>query len=155
MGVRDRLLAVLDDRTRQGQLFEAPPTIEVATPTTSSPAEPELVNDVASCLSPSQVNCFVHDCQMKWYYRSVLKLQEKRDANRALGSAVHAAIAENFRQKIETKEDLAVEGVIAVFRDRWQQELAEAELGERQRGRSESVRRAACADVYGSGGAVS
>ena len=43
---------------------------------------------------------------------------EKRDASRALGSAVHAAIAENFRQKIETKEDLAIEGVIAMFRDR-------------------------------------
>jgi hypothetical protein len=76
------------------------------------------------------------------HLRRVLKLPEKRDANRALGSAVHAAIAENFRQKIETKEDLAVEGVVAVFRDRWQQELAEAELGEGdKRGRSERMRR--------------
>lgn len=30
--------------------------------------------------------------------------------NRALGRAVHSAIAENFRQKIETKEDLPTAG---------------------------------------------
>jgi hypothetical protein len=59
-------------------------------------------NEVADCLSPSQLNCFVHDCQVKGYYRSVLKLPEARDANRVLGSAVHEAIAENFRQKIAT-----------------------------------------------------
>jgi hypothetical protein len=34
---------------------------------------------------------------MKWYYRSVLKLPEKRDANRALGSAVHAEVSDGLR----------------------------------------------------------
>jgi hypothetical protein len=67
---------------------------------------------------------------VKWYYRSVLKVPEARDANRALGPAVHEAIAENFRQKIETKEDLPVAGVLAVFRDRLDQELTDIDLAE-------------------------
>ena len=73
--------------------------------------------DVAASLSPSQLNCYCGDCQVKWYYRSVLKLPEASDTNRALGRAVHAAIGENFRQKIETKEDLPPEGVVAIYRD--------------------------------------
>ena len=60
----------------------------------------------------------------------MLKLPKARDANRALGSAVHEAIAENFRQKIATKEDLPVAGVVAVFRDQLERELADVELGD-------------------------
>lgn len=126
ISIRNRVSHVLDDRARQRSLFEpeASPALAVA------PAAPAPNTDIAAVLSPSQVNCFVHDCQMKWYYRSVLKLPETQDANRALGRAVHEAIAHNHRQKIDTREDLAIEVVRAVFRDSLDRELAESALTE-------------------------
>jgi CRISPR/Cas system-associated exonuclease Cas4 (RecB family) len=78
---------------------------------------------VPELLSPSSVNTFAHDCQVKWFYRKVMQYPESRGAALGLGSAVHAGLAENFRQKIETREDLATEGVIALFRDAWAREL--------------------------------
>ena len=40
------------------------------------------------------------------------------------------AIAENFRQKIETKEDLARVSVLAIFRDQLNGELADVRAGQ-------------------------
>lgn len=84
--------------------------------------------DPAAILSPSSVNTFAHDCQVKWFYRRVLGLPEKRGAALGLGTAVHAAIAANFKQKIETREDLPVEGATALFRDAWAEQLDEITL---------------------------
>jgi RecB family exonuclease len=92
------------------------PVIEMPKPAIVAPAV-----DVARRLSPSQLNTFVGDCQLKWFYRSVLKLEDPKDANRALGSAVHAALTRNFRQKIETKQDLPVTEV----RDSFVEDLGE------------------------------
>jgi hypothetical protein len=72
---------------------------------------------VAYKLTPSGLNCYVYDCQVKWFYRYVLRLRESIDPNRALGRAFHAAIGENFKQKIETKEDLPAEGVYGLYLD--------------------------------------
>jgi RecB family exonuclease len=66
---------------------------------------PPADSEVPAILSPSSVNCFF-DCSAKWYYRKVLKLPEKRTGALILGTAVHHALIENFRQKIETKQDL-------------------------------------------------
>lgn len=71
-------------------------------------------SEIPVVLSPSSVNTFF-DCSTKWYYRKVLGLPETRGAALGLGTAVHEALAENFRQKIETKEDLPVDGVRALF----------------------------------------
>lgn len=78
------------------------------------PKPPPPASGVPTTLSPSSVNTF-NDCQLKWYYRKVLHLPEARGAALGLGTAVHAALTENFRQKIETKEDLPVDGVRALF----------------------------------------
>jgi len=77
-----------------------------------------LNDGIADRLSPSQVSTFL-DCQAKWYFQKVIGLPEIVISNLSLGSAVHAALAENFRQKIETKEDLAVAGVQALFTEAW------------------------------------
>ena len=66
--------------------------------------------------SPSSVNCF-SECEAKWFYRKVLQIPETRGAALGLGTAVHEAPGENFRQKIHTLEDLPYEGVRTVFRD--------------------------------------
>lgn len=79
------------------------------------PKPPPPSSEVPTRLSPSSVNTFLHDCSLKWYYRKVLKLPETRGAALGLGTAVHTALIENFRQKIETREDLDVSGTQALF----------------------------------------
>jgi putative RecB family exonuclease len=71
-------------------------------------------SEIPAQLSPSSVNGF-QDCSMRWYYRKMLALPETRGAALGLGTAVHEALIENFRQKIETREDLPTEGVRALF----------------------------------------
>lgn len=73
-------------------------------------------------LSPSSVNGW-SDCQYRWYCKRILKLPEPARAATALGHSVHHAIAENFRQKIETREDLPPDGVAALFVNAWVDEL--------------------------------
>ena len=69
-------------------------------------------------LSPSQVSNIM-DCSYRWYAKKVLKIPELSNSNQMLGRAVHTALATNFGQKCETKEDLSVVGVLAAFRDTW------------------------------------
>lgn len=121
--IRKRLDTVLDDRDRQYDLFvervagvpERPPVNGAA-----APANPEM----AAVLSPSQANKFVN-CQVQWWYKFGLRLPEPVTGYRTLGTAVDHAITENYRQKIETREDLPVEGLIPLFRESWQQGLQE------------------------------
>lgn len=105
---------VLDFRARQSSLFTPPANQNTIKPSAPAPAPlPVLVPEV---LSPSALNCF-SDCSAKWFYRRVLGLPEARTAALTIGSAVHDAISANFRQKIETHEDLPIEGVRLVARD--------------------------------------
>ena len=84
------------------------------------PTQPEAAN----VLSPTQVKTFL-DCSAKWWFRYGLRLPEPKSASLALGSAVHEAIAENFRHKIETREDLDLFGVTALFRQSWARQTGE------------------------------
>jgi hypothetical protein len=56
-------------------------------------------------LSSSQANAFL-SCPAKWYFRYALGLAEPPTGTLALGTAFHSVLAANFRQKIETKQDL-------------------------------------------------
>ena len=76
---------------------------------------PPVPGDV---LSPSQVSSIM-DCAYRWHARQVLKIPEPPTSNQILGRAVHAALAANFEQKCDTKVDLPVIGVLAVFREAW------------------------------------
>ena len=80
-------------------------------------------------LSPSQVRCFM-DCQMRWWFKYALKYADSPTGKMALRRAVHAALTQNFAQKVETQEDLPVTGVVALFRDAWERER-EQDLRER------------------------
>lgn len=78
-------------------------------------------------LSPSQVNTFL-TCPAKWYFRYALGLKEPATGSLALGTAFHAAMAANFRQKTETKHDLPTETVQDFFSEAFAIAAADAEF---------------------------
>jgi CRISPR/Cas system-associated exonuclease Cas4 (RecB family) len=78
-------------------------------------------SDPNSVLSPTQVRTFMN-CQVRWYFKYVEDRPDPQTSSLALGKAVHSAVAENFAQKIESKEDLPVTGVLALYRDAWHEE---------------------------------
>jgi len=84
---------------------------------TASP-HPVIDSDLAELLSPSQVRCFM-DCQVRWWFKYGLKYPDLPTGKMALGKAVHAALTQNFAEKLETYEDLPTLGVLALFRDSW------------------------------------
>jgi RecB family exonuclease len=69
-------------------------------------------------LSPSS-GCQYRRCPAQWRYRHIDHLPDPPTGALTQGSAVHAAVAENMRQKIETKQDLPAAGVKALFREAW------------------------------------
>jgi hypothetical protein len=120
---RDLVEDILDFRARQTSLFEVPAPAEtkVDAPAVVLPAG-FTQTEVSEVLSPSSVNLF-GDCETKWLYRKVLQLHEDRSAALGLGGAVHIAVGANFRQKIETGEDMPFESVRTIFRDEMEREL--------------------------------
>jgi len=78
--------------------------------------------DLATVLSPSQVRCFF-DCQARWWFKYGLQLPERKNSSLALGLAVHRALEVNFREKLETHEDLETTGVVIVFREAWMEQV--------------------------------
>jgi RecB family exonuclease len=79
---------------------------------------PSIDSDLAELLSPSQVRCFM-DCQARWWFKYGLKYPDPPTGKMVLGKAVHAALTQNFAQKLDTYEDLPTLGVRALFRDSW------------------------------------
>jgi hypothetical protein len=77
-------------------------------------AAPPLPPAPGDVLSPSGASQFL-GCGFKWFCRHVLKLSDPKTGALLQGSCVHAALEENFRQKIETKEDLPTAGVKAIY----------------------------------------
>jgi CRISPR/Cas system-associated exonuclease Cas4 (RecB family) len=88
---------------------------------------PEACINSTEVLSPSQVRCFM-DCQMRWWFKYGLKVPDPATANMALGRAVHYALGQNFAQKVDTREDLPTEGVVALFREAWANECDQTEF---------------------------
>jgi hypothetical protein len=78
-------------------------------------------------LSPSQVSSLM-DCAYRWHAKYVLKMPEPPTSQQILGRAVHSALAVNFEQKCDTKVDLPVIGVLAVYREAWAVLSAETEF---------------------------
>src|SRR5271170_3075007 len=88
---------------------------------------PESVADLAQVLSPSQLRCFM-DCQVRWWFKYALRYPDPPTGKFALGKAVHSALAQNFEQKIESYADLAISGVVALFRQAWAIEREQTEF---------------------------
>jgi putative RecB family exonuclease len=129
-GIRNRVDVVLEDRSRQLTLFAPPPTLPVAQPMAlvPAPAVPRApAADLAQVLSPTQVRTFL-GCSARWWFKYGLSLPEPKTSALALGCAVHRTVEANFRQKIETKQDLGTLGVVALFREAWQDQAAQTEF---------------------------
>jgi len=84
-------------------------------------------SDPAPVLSPSQVRCFF-ECPARWWFKYGLQLPERKNSSLALGLAVHQALEVNFREKIETREDLETTGVLMVFREAWMEQVPQTEF---------------------------
>jgi len=107
------------------ELIVAP---EVALTTIPKPAESSVADTaIASVLSPSQVRCFF-DCPARWWFKYGLQLPERKNSSLALGLAIHQALEVNFREKIETHEDLETTGVVCVFREAWMEQVPQTEF---------------------------
>jgi hypothetical protein len=52
------------------------------------------------------------DCEVRWFYEHLLGLTDPATATMALDNAIRTALMTNFRNKIESKEDIE----IVVFR---------------------------------------
>src|ERR1039457_3942490 len=83
--------------------------------------------DPAPVLSPSQVRCFF-ECPARWWFKYGLQLPERKNSSLALGLAVHQALEVNFREKLETREDLETTGVVIVFREAWMEQVPQTEF---------------------------
>ena len=118
------LLAPLPE-TSSTALIVAPEVALTKLPATNGAvaAKPEI----ASVLSPSQVRCFF-DCPARWWFKYGLQLPERKNSSLALGLAVHQALEVNFRQKLETREDLETTGVVCVFREAWMEQVPQTEF---------------------------
>ena len=118
------LFAPLPERPST-ELIVAPEVALTKIPAANGAAavKPEL----AAVLSPSQVRCFF-DCQARWWFKYGLQLPERKNSSLALGLAVHQALEVNFREKIETREDLETTGVLCVFREAWMEQVPQTEF---------------------------
>lgn len=83
--------------------------------------------EVVAVLSPSQVRC-LSDCPARWWFKYGLQLPERKNSSLALGLAVHQALEVNFREKLETHEDLESTGVVCVFREAWMEQVPQTEF---------------------------
>src|SRR3954466_4383895 len=87
--------------------------------TPSGASQPQPEDDLARVLSPTQVATYL-DCSAKWWYKHAMRLPERKSSNLGIGIAFHEAVMENFRQKVDSKEDLPTIGVLMLFRASWE-----------------------------------
>ena len=118
------LLAPLPESSST-QLIVAPEVALTKLPATNG--APAARTDPAPVLSPSQVRCFF-ECQARWWFKYGLQLPERKNISLALGLAVHQALEVNFREKLETQEDLETTGVLMVFREAWMEQVPQTEF---------------------------
>jgi hypothetical protein len=55
-------------------------------------------------------------------------LPEPKTSSLALGLAIHKTIEANFREKLDTREDLETAGMVMLFRDHWREQMGETEF---------------------------
>jgi CRISPR/Cas system-associated exonuclease Cas4 (RecB family) len=69
-------------------------------------------------------------CPAKWYFRYALGLAEPPTGTLALGTAFHSVLAANFRQKIESKQDLPAPQLEESFSEAFTMAAEDAEFRE-------------------------
>jgi putative RecB family exonuclease len=90
-------------------------------------AQPKPITLPGDVLSPSSCTQY-RRCPAQWRYRHIDHLPDPKTGALLVGSCLHAAIAENMRQKIETKQDLPAAGVQAIYTEAWGTLIKETEF---------------------------
>lgn len=129
VGLKERLNGTLSARVREAEEDRLDiPEWMLAKPV-SAPAKTierdDSLDHLGSILSPSQVRTFT-DCQSKWWYKYGLQLPDFRNGALAIGIAMHEAIAQNSRQKIESKQDLSERHVLGLYEEAWEHQATTA-----------------------------
>jgi hypothetical protein len=109
-------------------VVEPRPLVRVANrPTPDFTACSDAEQDLAQVLSPTQVRAFLA-CSAKWWFKYGLGLPEPKTSGLALGCAVHQALEANFREKVDTHEEIDSLGIAAVFRASWAEQAEQTEF---------------------------
>jgi hypothetical protein len=90
----------------------------------AAPAAPSP--ELATLLSPTQVQTFT-ECSARWYFRYAVRLPDPKNANLALGIAVHDAIAYTLKAKMAGAAIEPAEAA-AEFSDAFEAQLEDAIL---------------------------
>ncbi len=85
---------------------------------------PESRVETEIVLSPTQARTFL-GCSARWWFKYGLSLPEPKTSSLAFGLAMHRALEINFRQKLESKEDLETAGMVTIFRDCWMEQVGQ------------------------------
>jgi hypothetical protein len=77
-------------------------------------------------LSGSSLSTYLR-CGLQWEFAYVRRIRRPPRVRMVLGTATHAAVEANYRQKIETMTDLPMADVLDAFSDSYDTEIAEVE----------------------------
>jgi len=78
-------------------------------------------------VSHSQINMWLR-CPKQWEYRYVYGFKSPPSGALIVGSAYHSALEGNFRQKVESLEDLSLGDCLDLYSDAWENRLLEEEV---------------------------
>ena len=68
-------------------------------------------------------------CPLQHYFRYVCDLRSPPNANMTLGRVMHSVLEDNYRQKIDSRQDLPLDQMTDLLSDHWDREIQEAALG--------------------------
>ena len=126
--IRQTLDRALEKRTGRLGLLEETLNLVVPAPLALAPDCPPqrapMPETLGTVLSPTQVRSFL-DCSAKWWFKYGLGLPETKTSSMAFGLAIHRTLEINFREKLETGEDLETPGVVTIFRDAWLEQVGQ------------------------------
>ena len=62
-------------------------------------------------------------CPLQYYFHHICGLKIPPTGSLTLGRTVHRTLEENYRQKIQSHEDLPLQQIHEMFSQRWDQEI--------------------------------
>ncbi len=80
-------------------------------------------------LSVTQLRMYLR-CPLQYYFRYVCGLKIPPSGDVTLGRTVHETLEQNYRQKIQTRQDLPLEQLHDIFSERWEEESRYARFQE-------------------------
>ena len=98
-------------------------------------------------LSVSQVNMF-KNCPRQYYYAYVMGMKRKPNSNLTFGSAFHSTAEVNYKQKVDSHEDLPVKEVQEIWSDEFDRRVPETVFEEGEKPGAIKDEGVAAVEVY-------